>query len=343
MNPMARRRGAVLILVLWMMVIITLIVGTIASEVRLSAKAVYFHKQNTRQWADILQAFHFAQIELMIQRMPKPPQEMGEEPENEREKSPLFRFDGRLVNLSYPEAPEHIEVRIFDHAGLINLKRLDSGRFKKLLELRLGTKDKEKINALYDAWLDWLDADDLKRLNGAEKAFYEKQKPPYAPRNGQVETIEEILLIKGFREAFGDTNLHASFTVHGVTGAGVNPNFATLEALSMVPGVNAESAAQIIQLRAEKILKSTQDFTEFMTPNEIVEARPWLQFSIATANYYTIVLTPKPTPERPDVASRYGFMAVVRLQGYNQPPKVLYVNPFLPVPSRDFELPAEAT
>jgi len=339
MDTMYPQRGAVLILVLWMVVIITLIVGVVASEVRLSAKAAYYHKQGVQQWADVLSAFQYAQMELMIQRMPQPPQPLGEEALSEREKTPLFLFDGRALTLSYPNAPSNMEVRIFDHAGLINLKQLDAGRFRKLLEFHLGEPDLEKINALYDAWLDWRDPDDLKRLNGAEKEFYQKQKPPYTPRNGEIESVEEILLIKGFEEVFANTNLHALFTVYGVTGTGINPNYATVEALALVPGIDAKAAAHIVELRQEEVLKSAQDFAEFLSADKIIEATPWLQFSISTANYYTILITPKPNSELPPTTQRYGFMAIVRLQSYTTPPNILYVNPFVALPNRDFEQP----
>ncbi|WP_286019266.1 hypothetical protein, partial [Candidatus Venteria ishoeyi] len=62
----ARQRGAVLIIVLWFITLISLLVATLASEVRLSAKAAWFYQQNTQRWALTLQAVHLAQMELMI-------------------------------------------------------------------------------------------------------------------------------------------------------------------------------------------------------------------------------------------------------------------------------------
>jgi len=48
---------------------------------------------------------------------------------------------------------------------------------------------------LEDAWHDWIDGDELKRINGAEKDYYETLSPPYEPRNSRLETVEELLLI----------------------------------------------------------------------------------------------------------------------------------------------------
>ncbi len=48
-----------------------------------------------------------------------------------------------------------------------------------------------------DAILDWIDADDTPRANGAESEFYGSLTPPYAPRNAPPATIEELLLVRG--------------------------------------------------------------------------------------------------------------------------------------------------
>ncbi len=46
--------------------------------------------------------------------------------------------------------------------------------------------------------VDWQDTDDLIEQDGAEFSYYSLLTPPYEPRNGQLVTSGEILLIKGF-------------------------------------------------------------------------------------------------------------------------------------------------
>jgi len=48
-----------------------------------------------------------------------------------------------------------------------------------------------------DAILDWLDEDDEPREFGAEAEYYSGMSPAYSPRNGQIETVEELLLVRG--------------------------------------------------------------------------------------------------------------------------------------------------
>ena len=70
-----------------------------------------------------------------------------------------------------------------------------------------------------DAILDWLDEDDEPRENGAEIDFYSSLDPPYAPKNGPLETIEEMLLIRGVTPdlLFGrDINRNGMIDVHEV-------------------------------------------------------------------------------------------------------------------------------
>jgi DNA uptake protein ComE-like DNA-binding protein len=50
--------------------------------------------------------------------------------------------------------------------------------------------------SIADAILDWLDEDHDSRLLGAERDYYSSQDPPYAPRNGPIGSIEELLLVR---------------------------------------------------------------------------------------------------------------------------------------------------
>lgn len=47
-----------------------------------------------------------------------------------------------------------------------------------------------------DAILDWIDSDNDQRQLGAEQEYYSALSPPYAPRNGPLGSIEELLLVR---------------------------------------------------------------------------------------------------------------------------------------------------
>ena len=48
-----------------------------------------------------------------------------------------------------------------------------------------------------DAILDWVDDDDEEREFGAEADFYSGLAPAYAPKNGPLDSLDELLLVRG--------------------------------------------------------------------------------------------------------------------------------------------------
>ena len=85
--------------------------------------------------------------------------------------------------------------------------------------LNLNTADEETLRRfaplppeLVDALLDWRDADDEPRREGAEQTdTYDRLPLPYRVRNGPLRTLEEVFLIKGFNASvvYGeDANLN---------------------------------------------------------------------------------------------------------------------------------------
>lgn len=68
-----------------------------------------------------------------------------------------------------------------------------------------------------DAILDWLDDDDEQRPLGAESAFYSGLSPAYAAKNGPLDTVEELLLVRGVTPDLlfgGDVNRNGMIDEH---------------------------------------------------------------------------------------------------------------------------------
>jgi DNA uptake protein ComE-like DNA-binding protein len=95
-------------------------------------------------------------------------------------------------------APGGIRYGLEDESTRLNLNALlavdktteNAGR-KLLMGLPGMTED------VADAILDWIDPDDQPRQFGAEINEYSSLDPPYAPKNGPLETVEELLLVRG--------------------------------------------------------------------------------------------------------------------------------------------------
>lgn len=67
---------------------------------------------------------------------------------------------------------------------------------------------------LADALLDFLDADDVPRPEGAEQEYYDALTRPYRIHNGPLATVEQLLLVRGFTPAvvFGE-DANQNFTL----------------------------------------------------------------------------------------------------------------------------------
>ncbi len=99
------------------------------------------------------------------------------------------------------------QVFISNDSGKININNAQANLIRLLLSRSdLSGHDKDVI---VSSILDWCDKDDLTRLNGAEKDYYEALPKPYRPRNGDFVSPAELLKVRGitrdvFRDCFKD-------------------------------------------------------------------------------------------------------------------------------------------
>ncbi len=99
-------------------------------------------------------------------------------------------------------------VKVEDETGKFPLNADDASLWNVLLE-ELDVEFSIR-QSLSDALLDWVDEDELTRLNGAENDFYESLTPPYVASNSPIQSQQELFMIKGFTDIFineeGNTN-----------------------------------------------------------------------------------------------------------------------------------------
>jgi general secretion pathway protein K len=133
--------------------------------------------------------------------------------------------------------------------------------------------DPGQATPIVNSILDWIDVDDQTRVEGAETEYYQTLNPPYAAKNGPIDDISELLLIKGItpeiyygasatdyqpnyfsqqRSRFGQAAAPPTITV-GLTNlftplsdGKVNINTASAEVLEMIPGMDPLTAEAIV-------------------------------------------------------------------------------------------------
>jgi general secretion pathway protein K len=137
---------------------------------------------------------------------------------------------------------------------------------------------------------DWIDTDDNPHIGGAESDYYGGLKPPYLAKNGPIDDLSELLLIKGItpemywgsgstnvpqpvvaarQNAFSST-LVMSNTVGlvdlltPISSGKLNLNTVSAQTLQMFPGLDQNMASTIILLRVGPDgVDGTEDDTPF--------------------------------------------------------------------------------
>ncbi len=118
---------------------------------------------------------------------------------------------------------------------------------------------------LVDGIIDWLDENDQEQPFGAESSQYLGLKPPVLCKNGPIDSVDELLLVKGITRKilYGDSEkpgLAQFITVVGDEEGRININTADEKTLSAV--LNSESvASMIVDSRKDSPFKSEEDMT----------------------------------------------------------------------------------
>jgi general secretion pathway protein K len=130
---------------------------------------------------------------------------------------------------------DDIHVSIKDSNGRLSLFNINRDVLERLIR-NTGLADNPSIPV--ESLLDWTDADDLSRLNGAEKAYYEREGLPYIPRNYALQYAEEMRFIRGFTPELWE-KIQPSITM--LPSSGFNPNTADNSVLKAYLNVSDDS------------------------------------------------------------------------------------------------------
>lgn len=159
--------------------------------------------------------------------------------------------------------------------------------------------DASEAPAVADGILDWIDSDDATRINGAESDYYQGMEAPYYAKNGVIDDLSELLLIRGisqevywgiassnhFAAAFQKKDRYGKVIQQPSYAGGlvdvftplsrgkININTASVNVLQAIPGIEQNLAEQIIKLRSGPDgIDGTEDDTPFIRPGDGIEA-----------------------------------------------------------------------
>ena len=276
----AREEGAVLLLVILILTLISVLVLSWAqewrTELKLASNFGEAHKCQRLAEAGI----YYALGKLVAT---KTAERSGMNPvAPQKDSGPLWQGDQQPHELELPDGM--VEVRIADEGGKISLNRASEPLLRNFLTV-LGLPESQ-VRIMVDSILDWRVRGSYPRLYGAKSAYYLSLNPPYAAKEGKFETVEELAWVRGFEASPLIPHLSRWLTVHAA-GRGINPNTAPLEVL-LAMGFARDAALNIIDTRQAMPWRSLQEMPQ-------IGANPLLgqdaQMSFRSSHFFTITAT----------------------------------------------------
>ena len=159
------------------------------------------------------------------------------------------------------------EARVTGEGGRLNLNWIVSGENPQRLDLlrkylEVKGVDLNERDRMIDTLLDYVDPDDLPRLNGAESD------QDYHPRNALLQRIEELKEVKGWEKFTARPDWDADFTLY--SSGPVDLAWASRDALLALPGFNEQIVDRYLEIRLgpDKI-EGTEDDPVFESLDQV--------------------------------------------------------------------------
>ncbi len=329
-------RGVALVLVLWVVALLSIVVMEFAFAMRTETNIARNHGDSIKAYYVARGGFQYGLVEIIRWLHAQQQQTLpflitrkttirlnSQEPEDEKEKSEsLWRTDGRLYQVMI--AGERCRIRIQDEGGKVDINQIPDRQLREVIgSMRLDSRTRDTV---VDSILDWRDENQLHHANGAEEPYYQSLPEPYSCKDGFIDILEELLLVKGVtREIFYGgrigTTMAASiglrqriegpglvdvFTVYS-SRVRVNINTAPKAVLEAIPGIGPQRAASIIRAREKVELRSIQELRSHLG-QEAEAAEEFL--GISPSNFFTIY-----AEGEGETGVRRAVRAIVRVTG----------------------------
>lgn len=231
---MRAQKGVALVLVMWMVALLTALVGAYAATARIE----YMQGRGLND-AVVADAAARAGLEYAVSRL------------QARDPEVAWIPDGRPYEWSFGEAA--VDVRIVDESAKIDLNAAAPQLLSSLFRV-LGV-EREQADAVAAAIVDWRDPDDLTQpMGGAESPQYAAAERPHGAKNAPFETVGELEQVLGV-----DRRLYELAARHLTVASGLaqpDQRFASgevLQAMGVDPGLELQQRESTGGLQADLV------------------------------------------------------------------------------------------
>ncbi len=294
--------GIALFITLWILVLLSVIVGEFCFFMRTEVKMTTNFKEQTEAYYIAYAGVQKAIEALISDKMVGPPGSIYERdggPADIEEGLAMWRINALLPPV--PFAQGSFQVWLDNESGKIDLNSANTKILQMILNgLELDDRIKDII---IDSILDWRDKDSLHHLNGAEDDYYLSLEKPYECKDDDFDSIDELLLVKGVTKELFHGGLKDLVTVSfnpiqnkggsrrrriskkGITNK-ININAASPKMLRVFPFMTEDIIDAIIQYRETQDFFSMADFAEIVGDEVYQGVSGFITFQLSP--YYTI-------------------------------------------------------
>ena len=281
-NPRHTRKGSVLIVALWAIIMLSMIVSSLAFQMHLEARLASHHRKRVKAKQLALAGMEYAKF--MLYKSVSSSQD-DEEEYGEQFYNYLLNLRNSVgVNSFSSELGEGtFTIDILPEQGRRNVNTMTYEDWQEMLDQAGLPKD--RWAEFIDTLMDWVDADNNNRRKGAEENDDYYKDAEYEIKNAPIDTIDEILMIKNWNRDLlyggpgledGDPPIRGIASLITTWGNGkVNVNTATRDVLLTMTELDEFDVDLILENRTGiDAIPGTQDdgFTSVAEVDSLVNA-----------------------------------------------------------------------
>lgn len=282
--------GSALVVILWLIAVLSVLVTTMAFDAHLESRIISYSRKRTK--ADHMVRSGLEIAEMLMRKSNDIASKKLERKEDDRWYDYASKLaEGLMINGLRETLPGgEVCLDIEPEPARRNVNLLKEEDWERVLEVAGVPMDSWAV--IIESFEDWKDRDSDVRPDGAETDdYYSTLDKPYRAKNGPVDTVEELLLVKGFTRAVLsggvlqsadglDDNVEISGIIDLLTVYGdgkVNINAASGRVLRTLPGVDEVVAGAIIEEREGLLLpESERENTSFKNIEDLYRRIPEL-------------------------------------------------------------------
>lgn len=255
-----RREGAALIVSIWVILILSLLISSMAFDMQVEANVAAYQRKRTKSQYLARAGMEWTMAVLSRKVTETQDEELQLEPDQDEQ------LVVASINLSRGVGVSGIAKELGEGKFIVDILPEESRRNVNVLSeedweeiLDQAGVENTRWPDLIDCVMDWIDEDDNYRLHGAESddSFYQDRE--YEVKNAPLDTVDELLMIKGFDEALlygGPDKKDDSIIYKGIAGwlttwgdGKVNVNTASREVLLTLPNIEEDVIDRILEYR----------------------------------------------------------------------------------------------